>query len=85
MKMEGKGTGLGLTVVQAIVEQAGGHVRVRTSPGSGTTFEVYLPRVEGHPVPSKSHPVLASLPRGCDTILPVEDEDIVRFLCRHIL
>jgi PAS domain S-box-containing protein len=42
-----RGTGLGLASVRLAVEAAGGHVRVETSPGEGTTFSVYLPRVEG--------------------------------------
>ncbi len=84
-KPEGKGTGLGLAMVQTVVQDAGGHVRVRSEVGGGTTFEVYLPRVEDRPVPSKSHPALASLPRGQETILLVEDEDAVRALSRHIL
>ncbi len=84
-KPEGKGTGLGLAMVQSVVQEAGGHVRVRSEVGRGTTFEVYLPRVEVRPFPSKSNPALASLPRGQETILVVEDEDAVRSLTRHIL
>jgi two-component system cell cycle sensor histidine kinase/response regulator CckA len=84
-KPEGKGTGLGLAMVQSVVQEAGGHVCVRSEVGRGTTFEVYLPHVEVRPFPSKSHPALASLPRGQETILVVEDEDAVRFLTGHIL
>jgi two-component system cell cycle sensor histidine kinase/response regulator CckA len=84
-KAEGKGSGLGLTVVQSIVQQSGGYIRVRSDVGQGTTFEIYLPRVEERPVPSKSHPAFASLPRGRETILLVEDMDAIRFLARHVL
>jgi CheY-like chemotaxis protein len=84
-KAEGKGSGLGLTMVQSLVHQAGGHIRVHSEVGQGTTFEIYLPRVEQPPVPSKSHPAFASLPRGTETILLVEDMDAIRFLARHVL
>jgi signal transduction histidine kinase len=84
-KAEGKGTGLGLTVVRDIVQHAGGQVRVCSAVGQGTTFEVYLPRVEGAPLASKSNPVLVNLPRGTETILLVEDEDAVRSLFKHVL
>jgi CheY-like chemotaxis protein len=84
-KAEGKGTGLGLAVVQNVVQETGGHVRVHSQVGCDTTFEVYFPRVADQPVPSKSSPLLVSLPRGLETILLVEDEDAVRSLSRQIL
>ncbi len=48
-KGQGRGTGLGLSTVYGIVTQAGGHVFVQSAPGSGSTFEVYLPRAEAAP------------------------------------
>jgi two-component system cell cycle sensor histidine kinase/response regulator CckA len=84
-KERGKGTGLGLSTVFGIVRQSGGHIGLRSEPGHGTTFKVYLPRTDSTaktptpPPPSK--PTL----RGSETILVVEDEDQVRDLVRAIL
>ncbi len=80
-----RGTGLGLATVFGIVKQSGGHVAVYSEVGKGTTFKVYLPRVEQRPVLSKSHRGTTVLPRGRETVLLVEDEDGVRALSRHIL
>jgi two-component system, cell cycle sensor histidine kinase and response regulator CckA len=79
------GTGLGLATVHGIVRQAGGHVAVSSEVGRGTTFKVYLPRIEREsaaPRPRRASPRLA---RGGETILLVEDEDGVRALSRHVL
>jgi CheY-like chemotaxis protein len=53
--------------------------------GHGTTFKVYLPRMEQRPRLRKSYQGLAAMPRGSETVLLVEDEDGVRALTRHIL
>ena len=77
-KGTGKGTGLGLSTVYGIVDQSGGHIRVDTAKGRGTSFGIYLPRVqEEAPAPE---PVLPPGPvaRGRETILLVEDEEAVR-------
>ncbi len=84
-KEKGKGTGLGLSTVYGIVKQSGGYVFVQSELGAGTTFHVYLPRVEDSAEelgPAKPQP---SESGGCETILLVEDEDSVRELVRLTL
>jgi two-component system cell cycle sensor histidine kinase/response regulator CckA len=84
-KETGKGTGLGLSTVYGIIKQSGGHIEVRSKPGQGTTFRVYLPRIDGavEPVVPDSRDTEAY--RGQETILLVEDEDGVRQLVSTIL
>jgi CheY-like chemotaxis protein len=83
-KEKGKGTGLGLSTVYGIVKQSGGYVMVQSELGRGTTFQIYLPLVEGA---AEKHSV--SVPDaalgGNETILLVEDEDSVRGLVRETL
>ena len=84
-KERGKGTGLGLATVYGIVQQSGGHVEVDSAPGAGTTFRIYLPRVEA-PVeaPPEAAPVTAP-EEGSETVLVAEDERLVRVLVRKTL
>jgi PAS domain S-box-containing protein len=84
-KQHGKGTGLGLSTVYGIVKQSGGHVRVSSKPGEGTTLRVYLPRVEEDTddTPTEEEPADVVVLTG--TVLLVEDEDVVRRLVRDIL
>jgi PAS domain S-box-containing protein len=84
-KGEGEGTGLGLATVFGIVKQSGGHVAVYSEPGRGTTFKVYLPRAEDHAQRSERPNIRLTLPRGSETILLVEDEELVRNLERQVL
>jgi PAS domain S-box-containing protein len=84
-KEAGKGTGLGLAVVHGIVKEAGGHVGVYSEVGRGTTFKVYLPRVNEPTRAGKSPSDIQPARGGTETILLVEDEDGVRALSRHVL
>ena len=73
----GKGTGLGLATVYAIVEQCGGEIRVDTAPGRGTRMTLRLPRSDE--VPTRSLPSEGTgPPRGSETVLVVEDDPLVR-------
>ncbi|MFZ0908532.1 MAG: PAS domain S-box protein [Candidatus Acidiferrales bacterium] len=84
-KEKGKGTGLGLATVYGIVKQSGGYVWVYSEVGKGTTFKIYLPSVEEEVAPPDAHPAVASLPRGTETVLLVEDEEGVRNLAKEYL
>ena len=81
----GKGTGLGLSTVYGIVKQSEGAVWVYSEVGKGTTFKIYLPRVDDVVLTSEQARQLRPVPRGSETILVVEDEDIVRALSTEIL
>jgi two-component system cell cycle sensor histidine kinase/response regulator CckA len=83
-KAIGKGTGLGLSTVFGIVQQSGGSVWVYSEVGLGTTFKVYLPRVDAPVEGARALTPRATL-GGSETILLVEDDDQVRLVARGIL
>jgi two-component system, cell cycle sensor histidine kinase and response regulator CckA len=84
-KEKGKGTGLGLATVYGIVKQSGGYIWVYSEIDQGTTFKVYLPRVEESLTPQEVRSESQNIPRGTETILLVEDEKGVRDLAREYL
>jgi len=83
-KEHGKGTGLGLSTVYGIVKQSDGWIWVYSEVGHGTTFKIYLPRVEGAVTVIGAAAALDS-PGGDETVLVVEDEHEVRSLIHHVL
>jgi len=85
-KETGKGTGLGLATCHGIVKQSGGHIAVYSELGMGTTFKVYLPRIEtGVDISAVPREEPVNLPRGTETVLMVEDEPMVRELGAALL
>jgi two-component system cell cycle sensor histidine kinase/response regulator CckA len=83
-KGQGQGTGLGLATVYGIVKQSGGNIWMHSELGKGSTFKVYLPRVEEVVTKSSSVTIVPQC-RGTETVLVVEDEEMIRSLIRGIL
>lgn len=84
-KEKGRGTGLGLATVYGIVKQHQGHISVYSEPGRGTTFKVFLPRVQESAERLTGLIRVGWQRRGTETILLVEDEEIVRKLAQEVL
>ena len=84
-KGKDKGTGLGLSTVYGIVKQHQGHITVYSEPGRGTTFKVYLPLVQDASEQASGLPIATPQLVGRETILVVEDDEIVRQLTSEVL
>src|ERR1700737_3760963 len=83
-KEKGKGTGLGLSMVYGIVKQSNGYIDVSSEIGIGTSFEIYLPRVDDA-IDIATTTVTSGSLRGSETILLVEDDPSLRVLAVHML
>lgn len=79
----GKGTGLGLSMVHGLAEQSGGRLVLRSSPGAGTTAQIWLPALEDEPAAEPTHsPLPHDLPRRTTrplSVLAVDDDELVLF------
>lgn len=84
-KEVGKGTGLGLSTVYGIIKQSGGNIWVYSEVGMGTSFKVYLPRIDEGAEDYKRAAQTAAVIQGTETILLAEDEDMVRRLACEVL
>jgi two-component system cell cycle sensor histidine kinase/response regulator CckA len=83
-KAPGEGTGLGLSMVHECVTQSGGHIWLHSEPGEGTTFKIFLPRVD-EPLPVKLEEAPGKPVEGFETILLVEDDEPLRKLTTNVL
>ena len=81
----GKGTGLGLSTVYGIIKQSGGYIWVDSRQEEGTTFQIFLPQAEGESALKESHPLSPHQLQGSETILVVEDNDLVRDMTSEVL
>jgi len=84
-KEKGKGTGLGLSMVYDVVKQSGGYVFVYSEVGYGTTFKIYLPRVDSPIEPPERAGMGIEHSRGNETVLLVEDDAPIRALVRSTM
>jgi PAS domain S-box-containing protein len=84
-KEKGRGTGLGLSTVYGIVKQSGGNIWVYSEPEKGTTFKIYLPRVEKVAETAEKVKATAESLTGSETIMVVEDDKMVRDMAKSIL
>jgi two-component system, cell cycle sensor histidine kinase and response regulator CckA len=84
-KEVGKGTGLGLATVYGIIKQSNGHIQVESEPGKGSSFRIFLPKVEHEPPAVHKLMTASTQKRGTGTILLAEDEPLLRELGETIL
>jgi Histidine kinase-, DNA gyrase B-, and HSP90-like ATPase len=79
-KQEGRGTGLGLSMVFGFMRQSGGHIKVYSEPDVGTTFRLYLPRALTEADAAKASDITTFAPGAAETVLVVEDNTRLRNL-----
>ena len=84
-KPVGKGSGLGLAMVDGFIRQSGGFITVESQIGAGSTFRVFLPQASASETPPQEPVTIQPFPRGTETILLVEDEEGVRMITQKIL
>ena len=84
-KEPGKGTGLGLSIVYGIIKQSGGFIDLESAPNHGSTFTIYFPRLEAATASAPAKVPKMTKFRGEETILLVEDEDVLRTLLTKFL
>jgi CheY-like chemotaxis protein len=84
-KEVGKGTGLGLATCYGIIKQNGGHIEVDSEVAKGSTFHIYLPRLDETAVATDEHDQYGALPQGSETVMLVEDEPTVREVATRML
>jgi CheY-like chemotaxis protein len=84
-KSKDEGTGLGLSVVYNIVRASGGHVRVSSEPGRGTTLQVFFPRIAMAPQPQPVETPAKTSRTGRETILVAEDQPDLRWMICQFL
>lgn len=85
-KETGKGTGLGLSIVYGFIQRSGGHLKIYSELGHGATFRLYLPRTANADAdPNKGEVKFSQLPKGRETILVVDDEEVLRDIATTVL
>ena len=77
-KEVGKGTGLGLSMVYGFIKQSGGHIKIYSEVGHGTTVKMYLPRAAGNEPELRNVATVELIAGGHETVLVVEDDELVR-------
>jgi PAS domain S-box-containing protein len=81
----GKGTGLGLPTVYAVVKQSNAHIVVQSEPEKGTMFQIYFPKFVNERAASEAIKEEENFPRGSETILIAEDQDSIRLMLKNFL
>src|SRR5262249_49675331 len=84
-KAVGKGTGLGLSTVYGVVQQSRGFIDVKTAPGMGSAFRIYLPEVDGQSVCTEPKPAPIRPAVRHETVLVAEDSNSVRAMVAETL